>query len=834
MFRNYLKVAMMDLRKNLLFSSINIFGLAVSLAACMILVIYVSFELSYDRFHTNEKKIFRLGMTVRSGTANSDNAGTYPVLRNLISDHFPEVQHCLRLRKKKGIVMLEEKPDVKFSEDKILYADDNFFQVFDFPLVVGDPGTALTRPDAVVITESMVQRYFGSGTEPHEVIGRYMRKIGTTENELLMITGVCRDVPENSHFDFDFLISFKSIYNWKDQDDSDYKTLAEQSTEWPGFYTYILLQDQSDASSIANLEKKVSDAFVKVIPEYQRASDYIFFLQPLRTIHLDSHLAEELGVNGSKKDINSLTAVSVLLLIIAIVNYVNLSSAKTSERFKEVGVRKTLGAKRGQIILQFLTEAFIFSVVSMFLALAFLSIFWFLLRGQVGIEFDYAFWRDPVLYVFGIASILLTTLLYSIYPMSLLSTFNPIIALRGGIFGTTGGRLREVLVVFQFVITTTLIAGTLVIYRQTTFMKDGDTGLKTKDLLVVRAPKVPTDRDQYLIKSETFKNEALKLASVSGVTMGVRIPGEDMATHMITREDSPEGTGQLMRILGVDHDYLETLELNIIAGQGFLKTTEPDKELMVFNESKVNFGTHDHSVIINESAAKQLGFESPDEAVGQRIFIFGVKKVIVGVVQDYYHKSMKEAIQPTVLYIQLVYAGFYMASIDQGANLSQVVSHLKNAWTPLYPMDPFEFFFLEDFYNEQYRSETRFEKVFLAFTILIVIMSCLGLYALSLFTMMKRSKEIAIRKIVGASFGEILKTMASSFVRLVLIALFISSPLIYLVFSSWLYSYPLRISLDVWVILIPAIVVLALTITIVALQTFRTVGNNSIRYLRSE
>jgi putative ABC transport system permease protein len=834
MLKSYFKVAFRDAKKNSFFSILNILGLSVSLAACLIIISYVSFELSYDAFHTGADRLYRVAMNVKSGDAESSNAATYPILRNLIVDKFSQVQSCLRVKQKKGIIANESNAKVRFSEDRVYYADRNFFEVFNFELIKGDPATVLNLPNGVVLTEQMVRKYFGAEAKYDDVLGKPLRKIGTTENELLMVAGICRDVPSNSHFVFDFIINYEAIYQWKDQDGGDYRQLSESSTEWPGFYTYILFRNVPDPVVLNETSLAIGKSFASAIPEYQRGSSFRFILQPIQRIHLDSHFGDELMPNGDIRNVYILTSIAVLLLIIAIVNYVNLSSARTSERYKEVGIRKVLGAQRSQIIARFLSESMAFAVVSTSLAIVLMILFWFWIKPYAEFNIDYAFWSDPNFYIFVCVALLLSTVIYSLYPIAMLSSHNPITALRGGVFGIKGGGLRKLLVVFQFIIATVLIAGALVIEQQMMFMKSSDTGLKTSHVLVLRAPKVPRDRGDYLSKNEAFKVDMGKIAAVHGVSLSVRIPGEDLATQVITREDQPEGSGRLISIVGVDHDYIKTLGLKIVAGDDFLRDAKVDDALVQFNQDKVNFGTDDHSVILNESAVKSLGFNSASEAIGNKVFVFGSKKVIRGVVNDYYQKSLKAAVKPTLFYVQLVYGSFYLVNLDSKANVQQILELGGKIWSEYYPMDPFEFFFFDDFYNAQYKSEARFYKIFSIFTILVVSIACLGLFALSMFSISKRSKEIAIRKIAGVSFLDIAKTILYSVLKLSAIAVLVSIPLIFFVSSEWLDSYPHRISLGLWVIAIPALIIMGLTIVIVLSHIWRAVRKNSIYYLRSE
>lgn len=830
MLFNYLKVFFRDAARNSFFSLLNVLGLSIGFAACLIIISYISFERGFDDFHVNKDRLFRLAMNVKSGESQG-NAATYPILHNLL-EKVPQVETSVRLKQKKGIIINEAYPNKKFSEDRIFYADENFFDVFSFKLLAGDPRHVLSEPNSVVLTRSIAEKYFGD-LEFNEVLGKTLRKIGTTEDEALEVTGVCEDVPLNSHIQYDFIISYKAIYQWRDDDGSDYKTLAESGTEWPGFYTYVLLEKTSPGS-IPDLEKQVTKLFNEVLPPYQQMNKYDFFLQPVRDIHLHSKLVGELSPGGDADDMNILLAVAVLLLTIAVINYVNLSSARTSERFREIGVRKVLGSQRRQIINRFLFESVIFSLASSTVATLILLAFWSLLSPFVGIRFDFNLWNNELFYIFIVGSLLFTTATYSLYPIVVLSSNNPVTALRGGGLGVKGGGFRKALVVFQFTAATVLIAAALIINKQTLFMQDSEKGMQTENMLVVRAPKVPSQRTDYLTRSDAFKSEVANIASVKGVTLGVRIPGEDLSTQAIRREDQSEGTGTLLNILGVDHDYLKTLQLKLLAGRNFSRSHKANEELMSYNEERVNFGSNDHSVIINELAARELGFEKPDDAIGHRVFVFGTKKEIIGVVHDHHHKSMKQEAQATLFYIQLVYGGYYIVNMETQSKLLPAVDLVKAAWDKVYPVDPFEFFFLDDFYNQQYQSEVQFQRIFWAFATLILAISCLGLLALSMFTISKRAKEIAVRKVVGATFTDIVKTILTGFAPLIGISLALSVPMIYFFGESWLSGYPFRITVGLWAFFIPACIVGILTIFIVLAQTWTTVRRTSLQYLRSE
>jgi putative ABC transport system permease protein len=835
MISNYVKVAIRDIRKKTVFSAINVLGLSISLAACLIIVVYVSFEFSFDSYHQNADRIYRIRMDVTSSSTHSERASTYPIVKNLIKDQLPEISHVVRVKQKKGTVLLEEEgyPFVKFNEDNILYVDEEFLEVFSFPLVAGNKISALLNPNSVVLTESMARKYYGNSANYSDIIGTSIQKIGSTENEILKITGICKDVPKNSHLNFDFLISYKSIYGWKSDDGEDYKTLAENSSEWPGFFTYILVKHDLNASRVKNLEQAITDLVVENFSHVKRSDKYEFLLQPIKKIHLESHLDGEYSKNGEKSNVYLLMVVSFLLLSIAMVNYVNLSSSKTSERFKEVGVRKVLGSDRKQIIIRFLIESLLITLISTVLAVTLFLLLWSSVKNYFNLDFYYTFWKDPTFYLFILLCFVLNTLIYTLYPVILLSNFSPVVALHGGFLGMKGGPLRKSLVIFQFFVASLLIAGSLTAYKQMSFMKEADTGIKIDNVLILKAPKVPTNRENYLSTNEAFKTELAGLSSIKNVTTGVKIPGEEMATQTLTLVDN-ESKALMVNIIGVDQDYLKTFELKTMAGRNFSKIPDENPELLQFNELRVNFGSNDHSIILNESASKLLGFKNPNEALGQNAYLFGAKKVIIGVVADYHHQSVKETFTPTVFYIQQVYSNYYILSLEKSASVSNVISLVNKSWNKFYPKDPFEYFFLDDFYNEQYKMDNQFQKVFTSFAALTVFIACLGLFALSLFTIAKRSKEIAIRKINGASTMKIITSILNDFMRLVVISLVASIPLSFLLFSKWLENFSVRISLGFWLVWIPSLIVLLLAILIVLYQTITAARGNPIKYLRCE
>jgi putative ABC transport system permease protein len=831
MFRNYLKTSLADLRKNLIFSTVNIFGLAISLTACMFIIVYLSFELSYDAFHVDANRIFRLQMNLSSGEIYDQNASTYPILKNIIIERIPEITDVVRLRQKKGIVSLEENSKFTFTEEKIFYADDSFFQMFSFRLLQGNPKSALSHPNTVVLTEAMVRKYFGADTDYKDVIGKALRKIGSTENELLTITGVCENTPPNSHFSFDFIVSYKSIYGWADQDGGDYKQLAEYSTEWPGFYTYVLVD--IGTRDIQFLQSKISKAFSSAIPDYQKGTRYDFILQPLLSIHLESNLNFELENNANKRNIIILGLVAMILWVITVLNYVNLSSSKSSDHHKGVGIHKVLGASKLQISARFLTESLVVSLISSTVALAMFTCLWSIFRSDIGFKFDYELWSEPTIYVFFVVAIIMTTLAYSSYPISLLSSNNPFVALKGVGSKKSGTSFRKTLVAFQVLVSSVLIVGSIVTYKQFVFMSEADLKIKIQDVLILRAPKLPTAREDYLSKSATFKTELMQLAGVEAATRGAKIPGEELATHTVQRADISDG-GKLMNILGVDQDYFKTFQLPIVAGTHFLGMQIEDAELSSYNEGRVNFGSNDHSIIINESAAKLLGYADPQDAISQQLFLFGTKKKIVGVASDYHHQSLKKSIQPTVFYIQLVYANYYIIDVDPVMSKSSLIDRISKVWHQVYPADPFEYFFLSDFYSRQYDSDKYFEIVLLAFTLLLIIIACLGVFALSLFIISKRTKEIAIRKINGASKRDLLKVMFEEFFWPMGISVVLSIPISYIIFSEWLNTFPYRVSVSIPIYLIAIGIISLITTSIVTSHILIAANKNLARHLRSD
>ncbi|MBC7923514.1 MAG: ABC transporter permease, partial [Ferruginibacter sp.] len=657
MLRNYLTIALRNLLRHRAFSFINIFGLAIGMAACLLILQYVRFELSYDRFHERGDRIYRLPAAsyLSSGALDYVDAGNSPAAGPALKREFPEVADFVRLNPLYGGAVIAN-GDVKFREEKLYYADPSVLNVFSFSLLKGDARTALRSPNTIVLTQTTARKYFGAA----DPMGKVILLNG---NRSLIVTGVLKDIPVNSHLQFGLLVSFPTLAQGKNRN-------LEEDWGWYNFFTYVLLRPNADPKAV---EAKLPAFVERHKGDEMRKNNYgeKFILQPLSDIHLDSSIAYEVEVRGDRKSVYFLAIVAAFILLIAWVNYVNLSTAKATERAKEVGVRKVTGASRSQLIRQFLLESVFLNALAVLLAglvtAAFLPFF-----GQlVGKKLPFSLLEDLPFTLGMLAALGTGTLLSAFYPAFVLSSFRPIFALKGMSAGTRQGVfLRKSLVVFQFAASIALIVGTLVVHQQLRFMRKQDTGMNLAQTLVVRAPKV---RDStYAENKKVFKNELLRNAAVGSATMSSCVPGEKIvdATGDVWITGTQTRSTGTYSLNYVDQDFLPSFQLGLVTGRNFSATDQ-------------------QAVLLNEAAVRLLGFRTAREALQQKITVRGDEKTIIGVVKNFHQESLQNRFEPIVL-LESGDRFSYCSLKVNPVNLAETLAATKAAYEAHFPGNPFE------------------------------------------------------------------------------------------------------------------------------------------------
>lgn len=802
MLKNYLTIALRNLLRHKMFSFINILGLAIGMAACLLIMQYVSFELSYDSFHQNGDRIYRIPVEsyLANGQFEYTDAGAPPAMGPALKQDFPEVADYVRLHwVYDGAVISYQ--DVRFREEKIYYAEPSFLSIFSFPLIHGNAHTALNEPNTALLTQSTARKYFGN----EDPVGKVIQFNG---KQNLLITGILRDVPVNSHLQFGALISFATLAQAEKE--------SMNSWDWYNFYTYLLLQPNTDPKAFA---AKLPAFIEKYQGENMRKKNYglRLFLQQLSDIQLNNTVSYEIEVRGNRHSVYFLSLIALFIVVIAWVNYVNLSTAKAAERAKEVSIRKVVGSTQPQLIGQFLLESVLINLIAATVAifLAYITLPFF--HKLVGKSIPFTFWDNKQFLLYMVAMLLAGMLASAFYPAFVLSSFKPVQILKGRASGGNRGIwLRKSLVVVQFAASVALIIGTLVVYRQLQFMRGQDLGVNVDQTLVIRAPQV---RDStYATSKFTFKTELLRHPAVRSATFSNCIPGEEITDTAgnVHRKGEKDKEGNYS-LVWIDYDFIPAYEMKMVAGRNFSEQFSTDKQ----------------AVILNETAARTLGFSSPNEAVNETILVRDEEKKVVGVVKDYHQRSLRNSHEPIVFIGDLSRSVYFSLKVSP-ANVSTTIAAVKVDYDAKFAGNPFEYFFLDEYFNRQYQADQQFGQAFAFFAGLAIFVACLGLFGLASFTTIQRTKEIGVRKVLGASVPDILLLLSRDFLQLVLISFVIAVPLSWYTMHQWLQNYAFRTALQWWLFVLPGSLILLIALLTVSYQSIKTALINPVKSLRNE
>lgn len=839
MIQNYLKIAWRSLLKNGIYSFVNIAGLAIGMAACFFVLLYVYFESGYDRFHTNASRIYRVPISMTAVRTDGDTgsqpdghlATNHPTVAIAMKRDFPEVDSYVRMMNfsvfASKYAVSSDRPGAErkvFNETRAFLADSSFFNVFSFPLVKGSRQHCLEEPNTIVISESVARKYFGNSDPMNQTLtlnGNIFWMPGVSEVPF-KVTGVFGDVPENSHIKFDMLMSFETFR-------PDWLT---NNWAWPEFYNYVLLAPGTD---VKKLEAKLPGFIEKYLGASMKQFNFRadFHLQPVTDIHLKSRYSMEAEVNGSEREVYFLSVIGIFIIVIAWINYINISTAKSMERAREVGVRKVAGAKKPQLIVQFLLESFIINTLALATSLVVIAACMPFFARLVGKNIGMAsFWSglgsQPLFWIAAIALFVAGAFLVGAYPAFVLSSFKPVSVLKGLIIkSNTRISLRRVLVSFQFFLSIMLIAATLVVFIQLRFMRNADLGYTKDQVMIIKAPAV-TD-SMLAMRHNFFKSEVSKMSFVNKVAATSDIPGESIRyQNHVWQATKDKQTGVITFLMEIDQDFLDTYKMELLAGRNFLA---PDS-------SNLFIPGMSHDVLINEKTSERLGFKSPEDAVNKDIiFAFGpgtASARVLGVVKNYHQRSFKEDYDP-ILYFFPSWTGFKYISVNLHTDhLDDHLTAVESAYRQAFPGNPFEYFFQDDFFNRQYQADQRLGDVFGVFTFLAVLVAILGLLGLSSFVIRLRVKEIGIRKVLGASISGILVLISKDFVNLVCFATAIAIPVVYWAADYWLSNFAFRIGLTWYIFIVPPLVLLLIVLFTVCLQSLKAALGNPVKSLRTE
>ena len=820
MFRNYFTIAYRNLIKNRIYTLVNIFGLAIGMAACFFIFQYVHFESSYDGFNKNLANLYRVNISFGGSFSNLPPMSTnHPAVGPAMKAEFPEVVDYARVVNPIHFVVATDvsftnaKGDrVVFKPEKLYIADASFLTMFSFPFVSGDPSTALVEPKTTVISEKLAKKYFGK-EDP-------MGKTLLLNRDLpLKVTGVFKDVPENSHIKFDMLISFSTLP--KDQVDS---------WTWPEFYNYVRLAPGTDPKKVeARLPALIDLHLGKILKQYNFLT--YFHLQPLADIHLRSDSLKGPEENGSDKEIYFLTVIGIFVLVIAWINYINLSTAKSMERAKEVGLRKVVGALRWQLIGQFIMESVLINLLALILAAAIVYICFPYFGAFIGKDISAGsessgLWHASGFWLSLVTIFLTGALLVGAYPAFILSAYKPVLVLKGKFFQSGKGIvLRKVLVSFQFVLSLLLIAGTVTVYRQLSFMRNQSLGYNKDEVLVVKVP--PHYDSTYEYKLRSFQAQVLRQPSIADIALSTEIPGEPVVDRNSLRKATDDQTHNFItNIVEVDDHFINTYQMRLAAGRNF-----------TFHDTSSDYQHDKIKVIVNEEVVKALGYKNNEAAIHQYLTLTELDDhhaEIIGVISNYHQRSLREGYDPMIYLYPSRNNWTYFSIHVHAGNISNGMSAIEDSYKSIFSGTPFEYFFMNEFFDRQYRSDQRFGKVFSLFTILTIIVACLGLLGLSSFIVRLRVKEIGIRKVLGASVYNILVLFSKDFIVLVAISSVIALPVTYFLVHLWLSNYAFHIPVDGFLFIAPPLILLIISLVTIGLQSFKTALANPVKSIKSE
>ena len=819
MLKNYFKIAIRNLLKRKVYTLINILGLATGMAVCLLIILFINDELSFDKFHEKGDQVYRIALERKYPGRSTSYAIIPQTIGEAIRKEFPEVLESTRLFNFTGgggdfFVKINDKV---FQEKNVLLADSNFFRVFSGTFLQGDPATALQKPNTAVINESTAKRYFGSAAN---AMGKMFETDGDNNNKF-MISAVCKDWPDNSHFIFDMLISSATFQNTRQPNYINFSAS-----------TYLLLNKNASADALeakfpqiiqkyvaGDIEKRMSQTFQQFTAA---GNGYHYYLQPLKKIHLISDLEAELRPNGSIKAVYIFGIVAVFILFLASINFINLSTARSLERAKEVGIRKTFGSERRSLISQFLLESVLLSFISIIVAIIFIILLLPLFNQVSGKVLTATYFLHPlrIAILFGFA--ILVGLIAGIYPALVLSSFKPIVVLKGKFKSSSYGMaLRNGLVIFQFSISVILIICTIIVNRQMNYMLGDRLGFKKDHIIVV-------ERSDLLDKqTKAFKTEVSKIAGVEFVSSASSMPGTQ---NFFGTTFQPVGSKEPItgRGLIVDDQYASSLGIELKEGRFFSK----------------DFSTDSLSIVLNEKAVAEMGLKNP---VGTRLTspddlfnsLDGKTKyeyTVVGVIKDFHFQSLHQKITPLVIANASKFGDVsnVTAVRIKADNFKSAVASIDATWKQFVPQRPFSYSFLDKNLAEQYHAEQTTQRVFTIFSVLAIFIGCIGLLGLAAYSTQQRNREISIRKVLGASMSNIVTMLSKDFLKLVVIAAVIAFPIAWFAMHTWLQDFAYRTSISWWVFLMAGLLSAIIALATISFQAIKAAIANPVKSLRTE
>ncbi len=801
MIRHTFITILRTLRKNRVFSLINIIGLAIGLAAGLLILQYVHFERSFDQFHAKKDRLYRVGYV--NNTRDAKSSLLFYTIAPIIESEVSQVEKATRLWEQSGTLAVQRDIEQASFKQSFVYADANFFTMFDFPLRFGEQTSVLARPRSVVITESIAQKFFGEVNQ--NILGKTITLYHMFGSQQYQVTGIAEDFPANSHIDQEIFFSFDAIDNG-----------SEDMSHWSAFPTYVLLHKEASPSQVTSLVNTIMES-------YNPEDSGELILEPMPQAYLLSDLGNSLGNTGNAQLIYTFSIIAVFLIVIAWVNYLNLVTAQAAGRAKEVGIRKVVGSQRGQLVRQFLLEALLFNLISSLLALTIFQLSLPAISNLLGKEIQTVhLFIEPLFWLAYLVAIALGTFVSGLYPAWVLSSYQPIAVLKGTFTSSRQGTtLRKVLMVLQFAASVALVGGTYIVFQQLNFMRNQNLGLNIEETLIISSPAIVDDN--FLGRMASLKTEISRFPFVKSVVFSGNVPGKSYNYYVqatLPEEDLNEARSYA--ILEIDDQYLSEYQIPLVAGRNYSDTLSQESE----------------KLIINETAAQFLGFRTPQDAVGQLIKVGNANEAqeVIGVTANYHHKSLQNNYSPIIFNFKPE-SGIISVKVDtdySSTSIPEIISSLEEEYLTLFPANPFEYYFLDEQFDSLYQEDQRVGQVFAIFSGLAIFIAGLGLFGLTSFSVVQKTKEIGIRKVLGASVASVLRLLSKDFAQLMLLAVAIAVPSTFWVMQRWLANYPFSIDYSISLFLIPSVIVFLVGMLVVSSQTIKAACANPVQSLRHE
>ena len=796
MLNNYIKIAIRNLLKNKGFSFINIFGLAIGIACTLLISSYVRFEYSYEDVHVNSENIYRLSLELyQRGELIDTDVETYQLIGRELKDQMPEVIDYVRLMPiDKSAISANGKSNY---ETGVYLADPSVFSIFSYRILHGSPADVFNEPLKAAISEKLAIKYFGRS----DVVGETIQVNGP--NNPLEIVGVIADSPQNTHLKLELLISHPTIHiYWNKYSDYLWNICSE--------YTYLKMDERA---SLIDFNKKLK----RYSLDKEEIENELIVAEPIRDIHLHSNKGYEPEVNGSAQTVSFMIIIAVFIITIAWVNYINLSTARALNRAKEVGIRKVIGSSKSKLVLQFLMESFLINLLAGLIGLTMVQLFLPTFSILTGQELSLNVFNDVFIGWLLIFLVAIGTILSGVYPAFILSSFQPVKVLKGKFANSSSGyMMRKGLVIFQFLSTVVLIAVSLAVYFQIDYLKNQELGIDIDNSIVLTSSNLIDSDSTSTIKLNALANELMSYDIVSSIAQADAMPGADLnelsSNSGVVRVNAPKSeSGYNYYITEIDENFIKTMSVELLAGRNF-----------VSNEKRSR-------VLINEKAVQKLGFESTEKAIGKYLN-GGIE--IIGVVKNYYQRSPKESFIPMIF--EYTNSGDFLIVRLNNRDTHAAIESIKEAWSKTYSDAVFEYYFLDDRYNHQYKNEQILSSAILLFTFLSILIAILGLFGLSTFTILQRNKELGVRKVLGASVYSLMVLLSKDFLKLVFFAGLLALPVAYYCISTWLTNFSNRIQLDWWIFVIPIIVIMCVALITILGQVVRSAVVSPVERLRGE